>query len=76
MSKRGDRYLRTQLTHGAGATLRWARNRDDPLSLWINQTIVRRGIHKATVATAHKLVRIAWILLQRQEHFKLYPKQV
>jgi len=71
ISKRGDRYLRTLLIHGARATLRWARHRDDGLSRWINALVLRRGVQKATVAVAHRLARISWVLLQRNEPFKL-----
>ena len=69
ISKRGDRYLRTQLIHAARATKKWAKHRDDQLSLWIKQLEARVGKHKATVAIAHKLARIIWVLLKKQKHF-------
>lgn len=75
ISKRGDRYLRTQLIHGARAMLRWARHRDDALSRWANALVQRRGVHKATVAVAHRLARICWVLLQRNESFRLDPRR-
>lgn len=70
ITKRGDRYLRTMLIHGARAALRHARKRDDSLSRWINQLVARIGVPKATVAVAHKLARIAWVLLQKQEPYQ------
>ncbi len=73
ITKRGDRYLRTQLIHGGRAAIRWAKERNDRLSVWINALVARIGIHKAIVAVAHKLARLIWILLQRQEMFKLQP---
>ena len=36
ISKRGDRYLRTLLIHGARATLRFAARKRDPRSRWIS----------------------------------------
>jgi transposase len=70
ITKRGNRYLRKQLIHGARAAMRWARNRDDKLSRWINQIIQRIGVNKAAVAIANKLARLIWVLLQKQETFK------
>jgi len=76
ITKRGDRYLRTQLIHAGRAAKRWARNRDDQFSLWIKQLEKRVGAHKATVAVAHKLARLIWILLQKQQMFApQYPQQ-
>lgn len=76
ITKRGDRYLRTQLIHGARAAKKWARKRDDQLSLWIKQLEARVGKNKATVAIAHRLARLIWILLQKQQLFApQYPQQ-
>ena len=71
--KRGDRYLRTQLVHGARATIRWAKHRDDAFSQWVNAIVKRRGFNTAVVAIAHKLARIAWGVLQRQTPFQTRP---
>lgn len=71
ITKRGDRYLRKQLVHGARAAMRWCRKRNDRLSRWVNQLIARRGLHKANIALAHKLARIIWAVLQRHEPFEL-----
>ena len=77
MSKRGDRYLRTQLIHAARAAKKWAKHRDDQFSLWIKQLEARIGKHKATVAIAHKLARIIWVLLKKQECFvPQYPQKM
>ncbi len=77
ISKRGDRYLRTQLIHAARATKKWSRKRDDQLSLWIKQLEARVGKHKATVAIAHKLARIIWVLLKKQQCFvPQYPQKI
>jgi len=60
ISKRGDAYLRTLLVHGARAVVRTAARHDDPLSRWVQELAVRRGVHKATVAVANKLARQMW----------------
>jgi transposase len=64
ISKGGDRYLRCLLVHGARAVVRAAAHKDDPLSRWVNRIRARRGTHKATVALANKLTRIAWAVLR------------
>lgn len=69
ITKRGDRYLRKQLIHGARAAMRTCRRRDDQFSQWVNNLIARRGLNKACVALAHKMARLSWILLRRNESF-------
>jgi len=70
ISKRGDRYLRCLLVHGARAVVRQAAAKDDPLSAWINRLVAKRGIHRATVALANKLARIGWAVLRRQTTYQ------
>ena len=45
ISKRGDKYLRTLLIHGARSVVRAAAHKDDALSQWINRLVARRGFH-------------------------------
>lgn len=63
ISKRGDAYLRTLLIHGARAVVRVAEQHPDPLSQWIRQLKIRRGVHKTTVAVANKMARQMWAQL-------------
>jgi transposase len=63
ISKRGDSFTRCQIVHGARAAVRAATNKNDNLSRWIQALVARRGVNKATVALANKLVRIAWAIL-------------
>jgi transposase len=63
ISKRGDRYLRSLLVHGARAVVSRAENKDDRLSRWINRVRAERGFNKATVALANKMARIGWAVL-------------
>jgi len=64
ISKRGDRYLRSLLIHGARAVVNAAQKKDDPLSRWINRLRETRGVNKATVAYANKMARIGWAILR------------
>ncbi|PNU20651.1 IS110 family transposase [Geothermobacter hydrogeniphilus] len=64
ISKRGDRYLRSLLVHGARAVVVQAARKDDPLSRWINRIRKERGWNKAVVAMANKLARIGWAILR------------
>ena len=63
ISKRGDRYLRKLLVHGARAVLRYAPNRDDGLSQWLNELTLRKHANVVTVALANKTARIAWAIV-------------
>ena len=69
ITKRGDRYLRKQLVHGARALLCSCKNKTDRLSLWANALVARRGYNKACVALAARLARLCWILLQKKEAY-------
>lgn len=63
ISKRGDRYLRTLLIHGARAALGRVRGKEDPRSLWLGRMRERRHPNVVAVALANKNARIAWCLL-------------
>jgi transposase len=70
MTKRGNRYLRTLLIHGARAVLRVVDRKTDPRSRWLQAVKARRGKHCASVAQANKTARIAWALLAKGEHYR------
>ena len=71
ITKRGDRYLRKQLVHGARALLCRSRDKTDKLSLWTNALVARRGYNKACVALAARLARVCWVLLQKNEEYRV-----
>ncbi len=73
ITKRGNRYLRKQLIHGARALLSRCKRKTDRLSQWANQLVARRGFNKASVALASRLARLCWVLLQREESYKAMP---
>ena len=70
ITKRGNRYLRKQLVHGARAAVTRCRNKTDSLSMWVNQLMVRRGAAKTYVAMAARMARLAWILMNRNEMYR------
>ncbi|WP_028111997.1 IS110 family transposase [Ferrimonas kyonanensis] len=70
ITKRGDRYLRKQLIHGARTVVSHAHKKNDDFSRWINRLVERRGKNKAVVATAHRLARLMWILLAKGEAYQ------
>lgn len=65
ISKRGDRYLRTLLIHGARAVLRYVAGTADPRSCWLQRLMARRGYNCAAVALANKNARIIQVLLAK-----------
>ena len=69
ISKRGNKYLRRQLIHGARAALPYVVKRDTPLGRWAKDLSSRAHRNVAVVAFANKLARIAWAVLRRQERF-------
>ncbi len=70
ITKRGDRYLRKQLVHGARTVVCHAKKKTDQLNLWANKLRDKKSFNKTVVAMAHRLARLIWILLQRQEEYK------
>lgn len=73
ISKRGDRYVRSQVVNGAQAVLRHAEGKEDALSRWVMRLKARTGHNKAVIALANKLVRIAWVIIARGERYRAQP---
>ncbi len=65
ISKRGNRYIRTLLIHGARSVLNHCDKKQDKLSLWLQALIERRGFNRAAVALANKNARILWAMTTR-----------
>ena len=70
ISKRGDRYVRSLLVHGARAVVSRAEHKDDRLSLWVNHIRVKRGYNKAVVALANKMARMGWAVLANKTVYR------
>jgi transposase len=69
ISKRGNKYIRTLLIHGARAALPYLAERDTALGRWAKGLLARVHKNVAVVALANKLARIAWAVLRRGEKF-------
>ena len=69
ISKRGDRYIRTLLIHGARSALGRIGHKKDPRSRWLQKLCGRRPYNIAAVALANKNARIAWALLRHGEAY-------
>jgi transposase len=69
ISKRGNKYLRKLLIHGARAALPYVAERDTPLGRWAKSLLSRAHPNVVVVAFANKLARIAWAVLRRGEPF-------
>ena len=66
ISKRGDTYLRTLLTHGARAVVNFQIKNRNP---WIDKLLSRRPHNVAVVAVANKIARTIWALLVRNTEY-------
>lgn len=71
ISKRGDTYLRSLLTHGARAVVNFQIKNRNP---WIDKLLSRRPHNVAVVAQANKMARTIWALLARERKYDAhYP---
>ena len=71
MSKRGDRYLRTLLIHGARSVIyRAGQKPESSTCSWINAVVNRRNKNVAAVALANKNARLVWALLAHDRHYE------
>ena len=78
ISKRGDRYVRTLLIHGARSVIEAAERRTKPVVLeastqqrsWLQGLVVRRNRNVAAVALANKNARVIWALLAQDRHYQ------
>ena len=70
ITRRGDRYLRTLLVHGARAYLRVVDKKTDANSAWAKRLMERRHVNVAAVALAAKHARIAWAILAHGTEYR------
>lgn len=70
ITKRGDGYLRRLIIRGARAVLRWVGRRPDATSAGLRRLLMRRPVNIAVAAYAHKIARIAWAMLRRNETYR------
>ena len=65
ISKRGNRYVRRLLIHGARSCVLHLDRTRDRLGTWIAKLQSRMHVNKVTVALAAKIARIAWVIINR-----------
>lgn len=69
ISKRGNKYLRKQLIHGARAALPHLAEKPTKLGAWLKDMLARSHPNVVVVALAAKLARIAWAVLRHDKTF-------
>jgi transposase len=70
ISKRGNRYLRKQLIHGARAAMPHLAAKPTRIGQWLQQLLSRSHPNIVVVALAAKLARIAWAVLRHETQFE------
>jgi transposase len=69
ISKRGNRYLRKQLIHGARAAMPHLAAKQTRIGIWLQQLLNRSHPNVVVVALAAKLARIVWAVLRHERSF-------
>ena len=70
ITKRGDKYLRKLLVHGARSIATRAERKSQTQDRWLNELRERHGKARSCVAQANKTARIAWAVMARGEVYK------
>ncbi len=70
ISKHGNGYLRKLVIHGARTVPHPVRDRNAPITKWIDGLKERAHVNVAAVAMANKLARIAWAVLTKGERYR------
>ena len=75
ISKRGNRYLRRMLIHGARAVLFRVKYETGGFGEWFRRLAQRAPRNKVVVAIANKLARMAWAVLSSGKEYHYQPLQ-
>ncbi|WP_395821992.1 IS110 family transposase [Devosia sp.] len=65
ISKRGNRYVRKLLVHGARSCVTHLNRTRDRIGHWLDALQSRMHVNKVTVALAAKIARMAWAIITR-----------
>ncbi|KRB78765.1 MULTISPECIES: IS110 family transposase [unclassified Sphingomonas] len=79
ISKRGNKYLRTQLIHGARAALVHFSKKLTPVGAWVRQMLTRAHPNVVVVALAAQLAGTAWAVLRNGQNYEdgaAWPEEV
>ena len=66
ISKRGNKYLRRMIVHGARSCVTHLDRSRDRLGPWLDRLERRMHKNKITAALAAKIARIVWVILTKQ----------
>jgi transposase len=69
ISKRGNKYLRKLLVHGARAALPSLLASPTPIGRWLQSLMARAHKNRVVVALANKLARIVWAVLRHRGNY-------
>lgn len=70
ISKRGDKYIRSLLVHGARSVVLHSSKKEDERSLWVQKLKEKKGLNKTTVAIANRNARIIWAIINSNSSYK------
>lgn len=65
ISKRGNRYVRRLLIHGARSCVTHLNRERDRLGAWLDGLQARMHVNKVTVALAAKIARMTWAIITK-----------
>jgi transposase len=65
ISKRGNRYVRRLLVHGARSCVTHLDRARDRLGGWLDRLQAKMHVNKVTVALAAKIARVAWAIITK-----------
>lgn len=65
ITKRGNRYVRRLLVHGARSCVTHLDRSRDRLGSWLDGLCARMHVNKVTVALAAKIARVAWVIITK-----------
>jgi len=74
ITKRGSRYLRKNLIHGARAVMPRLAATETRLGCWLRALLARAHKNTVVVALANKLARIVWAVLARGDCYQTAAK--
>ena len=70
ISKQGNRYIRTLLTHCARSGMDTLSKRTDALGAWLRRMLAKKDRRVVIVALAARLARVIWAVLRKGERFQ------
>ena len=70
ITKRGDKYLRTLLIHGARAVLKAYQRNPAKMPEHLAQLLQRKHPNVVCVALASRNARVAWAMLSRRQDYQ------